>query len=73
MERFVLHPGDRHPRRRPGGRSRHAANRVRDNLAPSVSRADAEQVHDPHRRVLAALDGHTLQAYLDRSGETRSV
>ncbi|HEX5569623.1 MAG TPA: DUF2254 family protein, partial [Streptomyces sp.] len=51
---------------------RRGADRVRDALAGTVSSADAEQVHDLHRRVLQALDGHTVRAYLDRSGETRS-
>ncbi len=52
---------------------RRAADTVRDTLAPSVHTGDAEQVHDLHRRVMTALAGRTVEAYLDRSGETRSV
>ncbi|GAA2442327.1 DUF2254 domain-containing protein [Streptomyces macrosporus] len=52
---------------------RRAADLVRDTVAPSVRPEDAEQVHDLHRRVVAALEGRTVEAYLDRSGETRSV
>ncbi|MDN3293995.1 DUF2254 domain-containing protein [Streptomyces ficellus] len=52
---------------------RRAADAVRNALSPAVSEADAEQVHDLHRRVLIALEGHAMRAYGDRSGETRSV
>ncbi|MDG9701887.1 DUF2254 domain-containing protein [Streptomyces sp. DH37] len=52
---------------------RQAADLVRDTMDSSVGPADAERVHDLHRRVLAALDGRTVEAYADRSGETRSM
>ncbi|WP_158239692.1 DUF2254 domain-containing protein [Streptomyces carminius] len=52
---------------------RRAADLVRDTLDSSVGTEDAGQVHDLHRRVLAALAGRTAEAYTDRSGETRSV
>lgn len=53
--------------------TRRAADLVRETLASSVVPRDAEQIHDLHARVLAALDGRTAEAYLDRSGETRSA
>jgi uncharacterized membrane protein len=52
---------------------RQAADLVRDTMDSSVGPVDAERVHDLHRRVLAALDGRTVEAYADRSGETRSM
>jgi uncharacterized membrane protein len=52
---------------------RRAAGRVRDAMDDSLHPEDAQQVHDLHARVLAALEGRTLDAYTDRSGETRSV
>ncbi|WP_073759453.1 DUF2254 domain-containing protein [Streptomyces sp. CB03234] len=55
------------------GEVRRAADAVQAALSPAVSQADAEQVHDLHRRVLIALEGHSMRAYADRSGETRSV
>ncbi|CAL9406592.1 hypothetical protein SUDANB106_01581 [Streptomyces sp. enrichment culture] len=52
---------------------RRAAELVLDTMASSVGPSDAAQVHDLHGRVLAALEGRLLDAYADRSGETRSV
>ncbi|MEU0119298.1 hypothetical protein ABZ137_37875 [Streptomyces bobili] len=52
---------------------RRAADRIADTMSSALSPDDAEQVRDLHRRVLDALDGRILQAYVDRSGETRSV
>ncbi|MFP8903729.1 DUF2254 domain-containing protein [Streptomyces atacamensis] len=52
---------------------RRAAELVMDAMDSSVGPADAAQVHDLHGRVLAALEGRLLDAYTDRSGETRSV
>lgn len=52
---------------------RRAADRIADTMSSALSPDDAEQVRDLHRRVLDALDGRLLQAYVDRSGETRSV
>ncbi|GHH43790.1 hypothetical protein GCM10018773_30500 [Streptomyces candidus] len=55
------------------GEVHRAADAVQAALSPTVSQADAEQVHDLHRRVRIALAGDCTRAYADRSGETRSV
>ncbi|WP_158238955.1 DUF2254 domain-containing protein [Streptomyces barkulensis] len=52
---------------------RRAAELIMDTMDSSVGPADAAQVHDLNGRVLAALEGRLLDAYADRSGETRSV
>lgn len=52
---------------------RRAAGLIMATMDSSVGPADAAQVHDLNGRVLAALEGRLLDAYADRSGETRSV
>lgn len=51
---------------------RRAADLVLGQLPEQPNEEDARAVEDLHGRVVAALEGRTIQAFADRSGETRS-